>query len=238
MPEQQLKLIQPALLFAVAAIPIVAFLLSGAVRSEFGQAMTVLGQGDAEALRAYLRSFGHWAPVVSLLLMIAQALLAPVPGFLITVANGLVFGVFWGSLLSLAGQALAAAICFWLARALGRGPVETLAGRLGLASADRWFDRWGARGVLLARLMPGVSFDAVSYAAGLTRMRFGRFAAVTIIGAAPQAVLYAYLGGAAPQYTWALLAMTAVVIGAVAVMALVRRRKRSRGKGLTTIPST
>jgi uncharacterized membrane protein YdjX (TVP38/TMEM64 family) len=94
-------------------------------------------------LRDYILSFGAWAPVVSALMMILQALAAPLPAFLRMFANGLAFGAFWGGLLGLASASLAAAISFWLARPLERGPVKTLVGKTGLESADRWFARRG-----------------------------------------------------------------------------------------------
>ncbi len=102
-------------------------------------------------------------------------------------------------MLSLGSATLAAAISFWLARALGRGPVEALVGKAGLESADRWFERWGAYAVLVARLVPVVSFDVISFAAGLTRMRFGGFLAATAAGAAPATFVYSYLGERAPS---------------------------------------
>jgi uncharacterized membrane protein YdjX (TVP38/TMEM64 family) len=106
----------------------------------------------------------------------------PCASFLITFANGLAFGVFWGWMLSLFGHVLAAAVCFGISRALGRGPVEVLVGKAGLESADRWFARWGMYAVFAGRLVPGVAFDAISYAAGLTRMGFRNFMAATALG--------------------------------------------------------
>lgn len=220
------RLLQLAIVLAIAAALALAYLLSPWARAEVGGFVEVAGRGDAAAIGERLRSYGAWAPVVSLGLMVAQALVAPVPAFLVVFANGLAFGIGWGWLLSLIGQVLAAAVCFWLARVLGRSSVESLVGRLGLESADRWFARWGIVGLFLTRLVPGVGFDAVSYAAGLTRMGFGRFTAVTIAGSGPQLLLYVVLGRRAPGSIWLLVAATAVVAGAVGVVALVRRRRR------------
>src|ERR687898_387744 len=141
-------------------------------------------------LAAVAAVFGLLAPVASCFLMVLQALVAPVPSFLITFANGLAFGVFWGWMLSLFGHVLAAAVCFGISRALGRVPVEVLVGKTGLESADRWFARWGVYAVFAGRLLPGVAFDAISYAAGLTRMRFRSFIAATALGIFPQTFLY------------------------------------------------
>lgn len=212
----------PALAFGVV------YLLSGTFREEFNRALGILGRGDIEGLRDYILSFGAWGPVVSGLLMVLQAVIAPIPAFLITFANGLAFGVFWGWMLSLAGHTLAAMVCFWISRAFGRVPVEILVGRAGLESADRWFARWGVYAVFAARLVPGVSFDVISYAAGLTRMRFTGFLLSTIAGVAPQTFLYSFLGQRAPEYAGLFLAFSLVVVATVVGVAVYRRRSSRR----------
>src|SRR4028119_1025650 len=188
------------LLLVVASVFGLLYLLLEGFRMETNRALSILGRGDIAGLKGYILSFGVWAPVASCFLMVLQALAAPVPSFLITFANGLAFGVFWGWMLSLFGHVLAAAVCFGVSRALGRTPVEVLVGRTGLQSADRWFERWGTYAVLAGRLVPGVAFDAISYAAGLTRMRFGGFMLATTLGILPQTFLYSYLGQRAPEY--------------------------------------
>ncbi|HSH79479.1 MAG TPA: TVP38/TMEM64 family protein [Herpetosiphonaceae bacterium] len=217
-----------ALTLMLVVVLALAYLLSATFRSEVNRAAEILGRGDVAGLRDYILSFGVWAPVVSALLMILQALAAPLPGFLLAFANGLAFGAFWGGMLSFVSAALAATISFWLARALGRPPVEALVGKAGLEQADRWFARWGTYTVLIARLVPIVSFDIISYAAGLTPMRFRNFLGATLLGMAPATFLYAYLGEQAPQYVQVLLvAFGAVIVGA-AILAVVRRWNRSR----------
>src|ERR687890_620741 len=208
------------LLAAVAALFGLLYLLSRGFRSEINQALGLLGRGDIAGLRDYILSYGLWAPVASLFLMVLQALVAPVPSFLITFANGLAFGVFWGWMLSLFGHVLAAAVCFGISRALGRVPVEVLVGRTGLESADRWFARGGVYAVFAGRLLPGVAFDALSYAAGLTLMRFRNFIAATALGIFPQTFLYSYLGRQAPEYVGLFLVTTGIFLLGVIVVAI------------------
>ncbi len=205
-----------------------AYLLLEGFQSEVDRAVAILGRGDVAGLRDYILSFGAWAPVVSALLMVLQALVAPLPAFVLTFANGLAFGTFLGGMLSLVSASLAAAVSFWIARLLGRGPVEALVGRAHLGSADRWFLRWGAYAVLVARLVPVISFDIISYAAGLTRMGFWRFMLATMVGMSPATFLYAYLGGQAPQYVQVLLVAFGVVIAGATVAAVLRRRRQNR----------
>jgi uncharacterized membrane protein YdjX (TVP38/TMEM64 family) len=197
---------------------------SADVRREVARAMGVLASGDTVAIGEYFLSFGAWGPAVSLLLMVLQAVATPIPTFIITFANGLAFGVAWGWVLSVSGHILAATLCFWLARALGRGPVAALTGRTGLAWADDWLTRRGAYAILLGRLIPGIGFDLLSFAAGLTGIRFGPFIGATTLGVLPQTLVYAYLGQNAPQYMWLLLVVTGVAVVVVSVAAIRRRR--------------
>ena len=207
------------------------YLLSGTVRGEVDKAVAVLWSGDVSALRDYILSYGAWAPVVSTALMVLQALAAFVPSFAVGFANGLAFGTFWGGMLSIASAALAAAICFGIARAVGRAPIEALLGKSSLGVADNWFERYGAYAVLVTRLIPVVSFDAISYAAGLTRMKLWRFLLATTAGMTPAAFVYAYLGNRALTGTVNLLLLALGILIAGAVVAVVVRRRR-RGKAV------
>ena len=231
MDARTVRLLQLVLLLVVAALFGLLYLLSGDFRSEVNRALGLLGRGDIGGLRDYILSFGLWAPIASCFLMVLQALVAPVPSFLITFANGLAFGVFWGWMLSLFGHTLAAAVCFWISRALGRVPVEVLVGRTGLQSADRWFARWGMYAVFVGRLIPGVAFDVISYAAGLTRMSFRNFLIATTLGILPQTFLYSYLGRQAPEYVALFMITSALVVAGVVAVAVIRyRRERRRPK--------
>ncbi len=123
--SRRVRLAQVAMVLGIVALSAMAYGLHDGLRSEVGRALAILTTGDGVAIGAYLRSYGVWAPVASLFLMLLQAVAAPVPAILVAFANGLAFGVVWGGLLTVAGQTLAAAVCFWIARALGRGPVDS-----------------------------------------------------------------------------------------------------------------
>lgn len=180
---------------AVVIAGVAAYNFLPGVREWVDTAIDVLARGDIEYVRDYLRSFGVWAPVVSALLMILQSIAAPLPAFVVTFSNGLLFGWAWGAVLSWSAAMGGAALCFWLARALGRPAVERLAGgSTALEVSDLFFQRYGDRAVLIARLLPFVSFDIISYGAGLTSMGFWRFFIATGIGQLPATIVYSYLG--------------------------------------------
>lgn len=180
---------------AAVTAGVLTYNLAPGVREWVDTAIDVLARGDIGYVRDYLRGFGVWAPVVSAVLMILQSIAAPLPAFVVTFANGLLFGWAWGALLSWSSAMGGAALCFWLARALGRPAVERLAGgSTGLEVSDLFFQRYGDRAVLIARLLPFVSFDIISYGAGLTSMGFWRFFIATGIGQLPATIVYSYLG--------------------------------------------
>lgn len=186
------------LLGAVAVLGLLYWLLPG-FRSGIRQVLDIFASADIERLREYLRSFGAWAPIVSALLMILQSVLFPLPAFLVTVANGLVFGAFWGTLLSWSSAMVGAVICWGIGRALGRPAVEKMVSKKALGFADRFFERWGNNSVLIARLIPVVSFDVVSYVAGVTSISFLGFFIATGIGQLPATIVYSVLGQNLPK---------------------------------------
>lgn len=170
------------------------YLFVPALRVFLHQAVRLLSEGDVEALKAFLLSFGAWAPVMSFLLMVLQSLIAPLPAFVVTLTNGLLFGQFWGMVLSWGSAMVAAALCFGLSRLFGRRLVEKLASPSALAWTDAFFARYGKHAVLVARLFPWISFDLVSYGAGLTPIGFWGFWSMTGIGQLPATLFYTYLG--------------------------------------------
>jgi len=88
-----------------------------------------------------------------------------------------------------------AALCFFIAKFLGRDVVERLTSKYAIDSIDEFFDKYGKYTILVCRLLPFISFDIVSYAAGLTSMKFLPFFIATGIGQLPATIVYSYVGG-------------------------------------------
>ncbi|MTI70030.1 MAG: TVP38/TMEM64 family protein [Firmicutes bacterium] len=150
---------------------------------------------DVSVIKGYILSFGIWAPIVSFSLMIFQSIAAPLPAFLITFANAGLFGFIKGAMLSWISAMAGATLCFYIAKFYGRDVVEKLTSKLALESIDEFFDKYGKYAILIARLLPFMSFDIVSYAAGLTSMSFWSFFLATGLGQLPATIIYSYVGG-------------------------------------------
>lgn len=165
------------------------------IKSNVNQAVSVLKTVDVNAAKTYILSFGILAPVVSFFLMILQSVIAPLPAFIITFANAGLFGWVKGAILSWSSAMAGAALCYYIAKFLGRDVVEKLTSRTALEKIDEFFERYGKYAVLIARLLPFISFDIVSYAAGLTSMSFWSFFVATGVGQLPATIVYSYIGG-------------------------------------------
>lgn len=183
---------------------------------------------DLEVIKAYILSFGVWAPLISFALMVFQSVMAPLPAFLITFANAALFGWLWGAALSWTSAMAGALLCFYIARFLGREVVEKLTSKMALESVDAFFEKHGVYAILIARLLPFISFDVISYAAGLTSMRLSSFVIATGIGQLPATLVYSYAGemltGGARTFVYGLLILFSVTI----LVYLIKRVYRGR----------
>ena len=177
-----------------------------------------------ETARAYIAGYGTLAPVVSAILMVFQSVIAPLPAFLITFANGTLFGFWWGSLLSWSSSMVGAALCFYIARFLGIQRITRLISQPAVDKANDFVEKYGTYAILIARLIPFISFDVISYFAGATRMRFLGFWIATGIGQMPATLVYSYLGeSASPHIKWILF-----VFGIVIAISIIRWLMKTR----------
>ena len=183
------------ILLLVIALALVVYLAVPSVNTFVNEAVAVLGSANLDAVAEYIRSFGPWAMAFSFALMVFSSILAPLPAFMITLSNAAIFGWWQGAILSWSSAMVGAALCFFIARILGRDVVEKIAGKGALAGVEGYFKKYGTRTILVCRLLPFVSFDAVSYFAGLTPMGFLAFFVATGIGQTPATIVYSYVGG-------------------------------------------
>lgn len=172
-----------------------AYLFVPSVREGFSRIAVMFASGDFTVVRKFVASYGRYAAAVSFGLMILQSVAAPLPAFLLTFANANLFGWWQGAILSWTSAMAGAAVCFYIARILGRDAAEKLTSKAGLEQIDGFFEKYGKNTILICRLLPFVSFDLVSYAAGLTSMSFWSFFIATGIGQLPATLVYSYVGG-------------------------------------------
>lgn len=189
------SLVKKIVVGALLAAMVLAYYMIPTVHTTIGNVFAVLASGDLTKVEEFMASYGTYAAIVSFLLMVLQSLAAPIPAFLITLTNANLFGWWQGAILSWSSAMAGAAICFYIARVLGRDVAIKLTSKAGLEQIDTFFEKYGRNTILVCRLLPFVSFDYVSYAAGLTSMSFIEFFVATGIGQLPATIVYSYVGG-------------------------------------------
>jgi len=161
--------------------------------------------GNRETIQAWLAQFGPWAPLATIGLNAAQVLLAPIPGAIIGVTNGYLYGVWLGALYSMAGLALGTALAMGLARRLGRPLVERLVNPARLDRWDRATQRAGPVFFFLIYLVPGLPDDLVCFVVGLSRLPLLQMVGLALLGRLPGVLVSSWLGAYAttlPVWVW------------------------------------
>jgi uncharacterized membrane protein YdjX (TVP38/TMEM64 family) len=154
-----------------------------------------LGVGGAlRSLLEWISSLGAIAPVVFIAAYIAACVLF-IPGSIMTIGSGVLFGVVWGSVYVSIGATIGATLAFLIGRYFARDWVATkLAGNPTFNEIDAAVGREGWKIVGLTRLSPVFPFNLLNYAYGLTRVSLRDYFIASWIGMLPGGVMYTYIG--------------------------------------------
>lgn len=214
--------------------------------------LVVVGQSGTDRVPDILRrieDMGAWAAIAYIGLYMIAAV-AWVPGSILTLAAGALFGLGWGTLYTVIGATVGASLAFLVGRYVARSAIER---RLGdspkLRAVDDAVAREGAKIVFLLRLSPVFPYNALNYALGLTRVRFRDYVPASALGMIPGTFMYVYAGHAAGQIAAATadagpdgpgryVLLTLGLIATVAVTILVTRAARRALESTTEIDAT
>ena len=170
----------------------VRWLLGLALVSVIGLAVAWRDRFDVAALQTWVESAGSAAPLVFIALYAAATVLF-LPGSVITLAAGVLFGPVWGTLWSLTGATLGAALAFLIARYLGGDWIARRAGpRLSRLNDGVAAEGW--RFIAFVRLVPLFPFNLLNYALGLTRIAFLPYVLASALFMLPGALAFTWLG--------------------------------------------
>jgi uncharacterized membrane protein YdjX (TVP38/TMEM64 family) len=185
------------------------------------------GSLSADRVRDWVDGLGAAGPLLFIPLS-ACLTVALFPGPLLAGASGLLFGTALGTVVSIVAATLGATLAFCLSRWWAHDAVVSLAGPR-VQALRVWIGRRGFLSVLYARIAPGVPYNLVNYAAGLTPVLLRSFVAATAIGVAPRAFAYTALGGSlgdlgSPEALIAIAVLVAMALGGALVAARSVRR--------------
>jgi uncharacterized membrane protein YdjX (TVP38/TMEM64 family) len=176
---------------------------------------------DSQRLVSWIQGRGAWAPLGIIVLQVAQVVLAPIPGQVVGVAAGYLFGTPLGTFYSLVGTAIGSWIAFTLARTYGRPLVERVVPRQILAQLDFGAQRRGLFFFAMVFLLPFMPDDLACFVAGLTPIPIPALIAVTITARTPGVLVTAWVGANASGLSraqWTVLIAASALLAALSLL--------------------
>ncbi len=155
--------------------------------------MDIASYFHPEQIKIWLSNSGVFAPLIYIIMMALAVVVSPIPSIPLDIASGAFFGPLSGTIYSTIGGTIGAIISFLISRFLGRQFIERfLHGHINFCTLCS--DHLLTKIIFFSRLLPVVSFDIISYGAGLTKLSLTRFTLATIFGMIPLTCIYNHFG--------------------------------------------
>ncbi len=185
----------PKYLFLFLILGVVSsYFLFPSVAEFFKEAWDVLTSDDEQRIRFWVQQFGWFGPVMIVLAMVLQMFLIVIPSIALMVVSVLAYGPFIGSLIALAAVLTASSTGYLIGRLLGENAVVKMIGKKSEEKMVHYVNEYGFWAVVITRLNPMLSNDAISFVGGILRMNYWKFITATTLGITPLIILIAYLG--------------------------------------------
>lgn len=221
---------------------ILVFIISGAViaslvlcyffipdfKNFINEAISILTSDDKARIRQWVSSFGFWGPVFIIVAMTAQMFLIVIPSFILMIVSTLAYGPWWGSLISYAAVALASTVAYFIGIHASHAFVDKLIGQKSEKKVEHYIQKYGAWAIIAFRVSPFLSNDAISFVAGLGKMRYLKFIGATTVGIIPLIVMIAFLAKDTDTLKNGLLWISGFTITAFAIYLFINERKKKK----------
>lgn len=180
---------------AVVAAVVLSYFFIPEVKEFLSNGWEVLTSGDEERTRQWVSQFGYFGPIVIILAMVLQMFLLVIPTPILMVVTILAYGPVIGSIILFTAVFLASTAGYFIGRYFGPVIVEKLIGVKTEKKLTSFIEDYGFWTVIVVRLSPFLSNDAISFVGGVLKMGYWRFIGATMLGISPLIIFIAYLGG-------------------------------------------
>ncbi len=226
---------------AIVAALIVAWFLFPGFQDQLGQAWEVLRSGDRQRISDWVGQFGLWGPAMLVLAMTAQMFLIVIPSVVLMVVSVVAYGPIKGALLAIVAVLVASTVGYMVGRGIGAERVERLLGEDKSEKMRGYIERYGLWSVVVFRLSPFLSNDAISFVGGLLHMSYFKFIFATALGIAPLAIAIGVAGRSTESMETAFGWISAVSLALLVGFILFDRKRRgheseagNNGRGVET----
>ena len=190
---------------ALVASIVACYFLIPSAQEFMDNAWSVLTSGDKKRITQWVDGFGWFGPVILILAMIIQMFLIVIPTVALMVVSIIAYGPIWGSLIVFAAVFSASTIGYVIGRYFGPVIVEKLIGEKNEQKIADFIDDYGFWAVIVTRINPFLSNDAISFVGGILKMTYWKFIGATLVGIAPLTIFIAILGRSTDQLKSGLL---------------------------------
>ena len=149
---------------------------------------------NPESIQIAVSQTGALGVIILISLQVLQSILLFIPGSVITIASGFLFGAVYGTIFSIIGIMIGSMIVFNLGRRLGRTYIKTKFNKKDLKKFDQYFHKRGKLGLFISRLVFFLPHDLISFLSGSTPISYFEFFIITLLGHLPLTILGATLG--------------------------------------------
>ncbi|PVY41290.1 TVP38/TMEM64 family protein [Pontibacter virosus] len=178
----------------IIALLVLSYFIFPDFQANIREGWDVLTSGEEERISKWVEQFGFWGPFFIILAMVAQMFLLVVNVVALMLVAIIAYGPIWGSLIAVAAVLVASTIGYLIGRGLGEAGVRKIIGQKAEDKVCGFVSDYGIWAVIIARISPFLSNDAVSFVAGLTKMGYIKFIGATLAGITPLTILLAWLG--------------------------------------------
>ncbi|NHJ24711.1 MAG: TVP38/TMEM64 family protein [Candidatus Lokiarchaeota archaeon] len=137
---------------------------------------------------------GFLGILLFIVIMAIQGLIVPIPSEIVLLATGMIWGLVGGGFMGIIGSMAAAMLCFYVSKKGGRQLAKKFVGEKAIEMADNFIHKYGIWAIIIARFLPFIAFDPISYASGLVDMDVKKYSIGSFIGSIPRAFFYSWLG--------------------------------------------
>lgn len=173
---------------------IASYFLIPEVKYFCNEAWEVLTSDDQSRIEQWVKQFGWWGPAVIIITMLVQMILFVLPSVALMVVTILAYGPMWGSLLVLLSIFIASSAAYAIGNYFGPVIIEKLIGKKSKKKTAQFIEDYGFWAVVITRINPFLSNDAISFVAGILKMSYGKFIGATLLGITPLTILIAIMG--------------------------------------------
>lgn len=204
---------------------VVAYFTLDGFRQFVDEAIEVLTSDDQERIKNWVSEFGFWGPVFIIGAMTAQMFLIVIPSVALMVVSALAYGPWWGSVISYGAVVVAATIAYFIGVHANNVFIDKLIGEKNEKKVENYIQKYGSWAIVLFRLSPFLSNDAISFVAGIGQMRYLKFIIATSVGIIPLIAMIAYLGKDTERLETGMIWISAATLVGFLVYYLIKRKK-------------